>query len=205
MQGPNSEQAAKCWQPGGNGGSSGLLLLARSDHHHHLAAFKAGHRFDDSDLVNIRPDPLKQTHAELLMGHFAATKAQRDLDLVAFFQKAFHVAQLDGVVTIIGLRTKLDFLDLDDFLLGLGFGSAFLFLITELAIVHQPADRWCGIGGDFDQIDVGLFGHPPGLTQAEDAKLLVVLAQKPDFRGADFTVQTVGAFSSDACILRFNL
>jgi hypothetical protein len=46
------------------------------------------------------------------------TKAQRDLALVAFRQKALDIAHLDVVVTIIRTRAELDFLDFNDRLLG---------------------------------------------------------------------------------------
>ena len=64
-------------------------------------------------LIQIGANPLKQTHAKLLVGHFAPSKSHGDFGFVAFFKKANQIAQLDVVVAVIGTRTKLDFLDLN--------------------------------------------------------------------------------------------
>ncbi len=66
---------------------------------------------------------IEQIHTQFLVRNFTTTEAQRDLALVAISQKAADVAQFDVVVAIVGTRTELDFLDLDDRLLGLGFCS----------------------------------------------------------------------------------
>ena len=138
------------------------------------------------------------------MGHLATAEAQGDLHLVAVLQEADHVAQLDVVVAVVRLRAELHFLDLNDLLAGLGLGSTLLFLVAELAVVHQPADRRGGVGRDLDQVDIGLFGHAACLTQPEDTQLLVLYAQQANLGGVDFTVDAVVAFGSDADYLRMN-
>ncbi len=55
------------------------------------------------------------------MGDFTPAKTQSDLAFIAIRQKAADVAQFDVVVAIVRTRTELDFLDLDDRLLRLGF------------------------------------------------------------------------------------
>ena len=70
--------------------------------------------------LEIASHALEQPHAELLVRHLAAAEAQRDLGLVAFFEEADQVAQLDLVVALVGAGTELDFLDLDLLLLELG-------------------------------------------------------------------------------------
>src|SRR5690606_19393249 len=126
-----------------------------------------------------------------------APEAQRDLGLVAVFDEAAQIAQLDLVVAFIGPRPELDFLDLDDLLARARFLLAFLFLVLELAVVHQAADRRAGRGGDFNQIDVVLLGHGHGFGRADNAQLLAIHADQADFIDTDITVDAVFLFGCD--------
>ena len=101
-------------------------------------------------------------------------------------------------------RTELDFLDLDDRLLGLCFGSTLLFLVLELAIVHQAAHWGVRRRGDLHQIHVQLAGHAQGFHQAHNAQRLILWPGKTDFRGHDFTVQAVLALFTVATITKFS-
>ena len=88
---------------------------------------------DLSDRIEIGTDPLEQTHPELLVSHFTPAEPQGDLGFVTFVEEPHEIADLDVVVAVIGSGSELDFLDLDDLLLELGFVRLFLFLILELA------------------------------------------------------------------------
>jgi hypothetical protein len=63
------------------------------------------------------------------VGHFTTTETQGYLSLVAVFDETTQVAQLDLVIAFVGARTEFYFLDLNDFLLGLGFLLTLLFLL----------------------------------------------------------------------------
>src|SRR5690606_12103366 len=134
-------------------------FLAGRQHHYHLAAFELGHGLDQDQFAQIVAHSFEYAHTEFLVSHLAATKTQRDLCLVAILDETAQVAQFHLVVAFVGTRPELDFLDLDDLLAGTGFLLALLFLVLELAVVHQAADGGGGRGGDFDQIDVVLLGH----------------------------------------------
>src|SRR5262245_13772274 len=83
----------------------------------------------------------------------AAAEAQRHFALVAVLcNEAAQVAHLDVVVALVGAGAELHFLDLDDLLLALGLGCLFLFLVLELAVVHQPTYRRIRRGRDLDQV-----------------------------------------------------
>ena len=141
-----------------------FLLPLRRQHHDHLAPFELGHVLDHRHVGQLVADALQHAHADVLVGDLAAAVAQRDLALVAVFgDEAAQVAHLDRVVAFVGAGAELDFLDLDDLLLALGFGGLLLLLVLELAVVHQPAHRRVRRGCDLDQIDVQLAGHAQGL------------------------------------------
>jgi hypothetical protein len=131
------------------------------------------------------------------VGHFTAAEAQRDLGLVAFFQEALEIAQLDLVIAFVGRGTELDFLDLDDLLLGTGLGLTLLFLVLELAVVHQAADGRFGIGRDFHQIHVILLGKPERVGDLDDAELFPIQTYQTHLGDADFTVDAYALFSGD--------
>ncbi|CFO05466.1 Uncharacterised protein [Bordetella pertussis] len=131
------------------------------------------------------------------MGHFPATEAQRDLGLVSLFEEAAQVTQLDLVVALVGRRAEFDFLDLDDLLLRPGLGLAFLFLVLELTVIHQAANRGIGIGRDLDQVHVALLGKTERIGNLDDAQLFSVQAYQTHLGDADFTVDAYGFFSGD--------
>src|SRR5664280_231712 len=168
------------------------LLPLRRQHHDHLPPFELGHVLDHRDIGQLVANPLEQTHADILVGDLAAPVAQRDLALIAvFLDEATQVPHLDRVIALVGARAELDFLDFDDLLLRLGLGRTLLFLVLELAVVHQPADRRIGLSDDLDEIDVLLAGEPQGFGDRDDAQRFVLRSVEPDFRGQDFPVQPV--------------
>jgi hypothetical protein len=140
---------------------------------------------------------LKHTHSQLLVRHFAAAETQRDFGLVSVFDETAQVAQLDLVIAFIGAGAEFHLLDLDDLLLGTCFLLALLFLVLELAIIHQAADRRRCIGGNLDQIYFVLLGQAQRLGGLDHPKLLAVNADQTDFRYADFTVDAMRFFGCD--------
>ncbi len=86
------------------------------------------------------------------------------------------------VIGFLGAGTELDFLDLDVFLLLLGDAGFLGLLEPELAVIHDPADRWFAIGGDFHQIETRLFGQILGLPDGHDPGLLPVRVDNANLR-----------------------
>src|SRR5207342_1049662 len=138
--------------PSGSALTSASGLLLGRDHHHHLAAFQARPRLDDDVFAKIGLDALGHLLAQFLVAHLAATEADVDLDLVALFQEAAHVAQLDLVVALVGDGAELHFLDFDLLLLLLRSSGLLLHLELELAEVHDAAHRRIRVRLDFHEI-----------------------------------------------------
>ena len=93
------------------------------------------------------------------MRHFTTAEPQRDLHLVAIFQKLEHVTHFDVIVIGIGVRSELDLFDFDDLLLFARFGFALLGLVFEFAEIHDLAHGRVGIGRNLDQVQSSFFGH----------------------------------------------
>ena len=129
--------------------------------------------------------------AQFLVRHFAAAEAQRNLYLVACFEKPLQITEFDQVIALVCPWSEFDFLNLDLLLLTLG-GMAFLAQIEQkLAKVHHPADRRLGSGHDLDQIEfVGLCFKPRSFD-CNDSEVLSVRAYEAYLRTAYIPVDPV--------------
>ncbi len=95
-----------------------LLFLLRSEHHDHLAAFDLRWEgFDYCQFNQIVFHAVKHFHTDLLVGHLTTAETQRDLGLIAIFEKANQAAEFYLIVTFISTRAEFNFLNLDNFLL----------------------------------------------------------------------------------------
>ncbi len=158
------------------------------DHHDHLAAFHFGHAFDLADLFGVFRHPFQQFAAQILVRHFAATKAQGYLDLVAIAQKLDHVAHFDVIIMYIGIGAEFDFLNLDDLLLFARLALTFLLFIFELAEIHDLTNGRIGIGRDLDQVKPGLVGQFHAARRADNANIVSICSNKPNFGGRDASI-----------------
>ena len=122
------------------------------------------------------------------MRHFTAAEAQRNLRLVAVGEKTHKAAQLRLEVVLIRCRAELHFLDLHDLLLRLRFLGLLLLLITELAVIHQAADRRHRIGRNLDEINVRVLCHAKGFGRADNTDLGAIDAGQSDLRNSDLTI-----------------
>ena len=135
---------------------------------------------------------------------------KRRLDLVAFFDEPLNVVLLELVIVLVDLGPELDLLHLDDVLVPLRFARALLLLVLILPVVHDPADRGNGRGGDLHQVEPFLSGDCQGLRRRHDAELLTRVVNHADFTDANAfvdaepVVAAAGAIAieSDRSILR---
>lgn len=172
-------------------------FFTRRQHHDHLSAFHFGHGFDLAKFGKVVTHPLQHTHAKFLVGHFAAPESQGNLCFVTFFDETTQVAQLDLVVALVGTRTKLDFLDLNDFLLGARLLLALLLLVLELAVVHQATDGGFGMRCNFYQIDFIFFRKLNGVYQRDNAELFSVYSNKSHLWDVYFAIDAMRFIGCD--------
>lgn len=105
-----------------------LLFLLRSEHHDHLAAFDLRWEgFDYCQFNQIVFHAVKHFHTDLLVGHLTTAETQRDLGLIAIFEKANQAAEFYLIVTFISTGAEFNFLNTDNFLLLLLFLRDLLF------------------------------------------------------------------------------
>ena len=120
-------------------------------------------------------------------------KAHGHLDLVAFADEAVDRPHFDVVVVLVDVRPHLDFLDVDDLLLLARLALALLFLVLELAEVHDLADRRVRGGRDLDQVQAHGHGTLYGFCCGNDADVLARFVDQADAWLLDALVDTRSA------------
>lgn len=133
----------------------------------------------------------QHTHSQFLVCHFTTAEAQGHFHFVAIVDKTSKIAHFHVVVALVSTGSEFYFFDLYDFLPGARFLLTLLFLVTELAVVHQPADWWICIGGYFDQINVVIFGLLESISDFYHAELFAFQAYESHFGDTDFAVDAV--------------
>ena len=178
------------------------LLLSGRHHHDHLAPFHLRALLDRGDVVQVLLDALEQDPTELAVGHFTPAETDRDLGLVAVFEKTAQIAHLHLVIALFGTGAELDLFDLNLFLLLLcGLGLLGLFEL-ELAVVHDAADRRVRVGHDLDEIEARVQGRLLSFCVRYDADVLAFRVNQPNLGDTNVLVQACVFSSADASILQ---
>ena len=196
-----------CWMrqdrgPGGwrsRLGCSGVLLVwilgpfvsrQRTEHHRNALAEQFRRRVRVSVWRDLAEESLDLLKAQFRMGHFAAAKFQGDFHLNFVAEEINSMAQLNAEVVRINARAKLDFFDLVGVLVLLGFAILLRLLVAELPVVHDAAHRRIGIRRDFHQVHAVSAGEVDGVAQGKYAQLFSIDPDDPNFRGANFPVDS---------------
>jgi hypothetical protein len=135
-------------------------------------------------------DSIQEFHAEVLMRHFTAAKAQRHLHFVAFVEEPPHRAHLHVVVVTVDSRAHLDLFDLDDLLLFPRFRRFFLLFIFVFSVVHEFDYGRLGTGRNLDEIEAFFFSNGESVFYAELTKLFAICANQKYRTCDDFFVYT---------------
>src|SRR6185312_10501885 len=117
------------------------------------------------------------------MGHFSTAKTERDLDLVALFEKPPDGAKLHVIVMIIDAGPHLDLFQLDDFLVLARFGCFFLFLEFEFSKIKNFAYRRFGVRRNLYEIEADTLSAGKGIKFCDDADILSGLVDEAAFPG----------------------
>jgi len=111
----------------------------------------------------------------------ATLKKYNDLGLVPRFNKANNMLQLEIKVMLIRIGSELDFLQVDDLLIFLGFVRAFALAVLEFPEVHDPANRRSGLRRHFHKIEVSFLSHVDRFFGEKCSHLLSVVTDDTDF------------------------
>jgi hypothetical protein len=117
------------------------------------------------------------------------------------WRKAHEVTQLDLVIALVGAGAKLHFLDDDLLLFELRFVPLLALTVLELSVIHDAAHRRHRRRCNFDQIELGLFGHLVGAGETDHPDLFTARADQANFGCGDLAVDPGFLFLSYATLL----
>jgi len=121
-----------------------------------------------------------------------ALETQLDSDFHVVFQEFDGVIEFRLEIVRIDIRAELKLLHAPA--CGLVAFVGFGFLVEELAVVDDAADRGRRVGGDFDEIELPVSGQFERGIKRHDAELLLGIVYDSDFPGADFAVSAMKRF-----------
>src|SRR5262249_28824148 len=133
-------------------------------------------------LEDLVDDPL----ALLDVLQFAAAEQHVDQDLVVVLEELAGLVDLGLDVVVAGLGADADLFQL--LLMDLVLAALARLLVTQLAVVEDLAHRRGLVGGDLDEVEVGLAGHVERLRRRHDAQLFAVGADQAHRTDADLLV-----------------
>ena len=95
---------------------------------------------------------------------------------------------LDSEIVVIDMGTELELLDLPCTLVLFHGVGLLALLVLELPVIHELADGRLGVGRNFDKVEARFFGFLDRNDCGDDAKLLAICADQPDFLCLDLIV-----------------
>ncbi|MGF7007734.1 hypothetical protein J2X50_003330 [Aminobacter sp. BE322] len=102
----------------------------------------------------------------------------------------------------VDVRAHLDLLDLDDPLVLARFGRLLLVGVFQLAEVEDLDDGRRGVGGDFDEVEAGLFGSQERFVDGDVAAVLAVGVDELDPGNPDVAVGARAVLGGRGCFKR---
>jgi hypothetical protein len=128
---------------------------------------------------------IEQAPTNIGMGHLATTEQNGQFDLIAAIKELCRLTPLGFQIVIIDLRSDPDFLELNHVLVLPRFPFLPALFIPEFPIVHEPADGRDGVWRDLDEVKTSLASHLQGFKGRNDADLLALVVDQPDFSDAN--------------------
>jgi hypothetical protein len=155
-------------------------------------AFHFGARLKHGLVVEKTRKLFKGLPAQNQVLEFSSAIKDRNFGLVALFEELQGGLGFVFEVVDIGFGAQLHLfhLNVNLFLFSnLGF---LLFLVLELAVVHDLTDRWIRARGNHHEVESESFGEVPRLASVEDAELFAVFADHTNIRSSDLAIDEVG-------------
>jgi len=149
--------------------------------HRHVAPIEPWHLLYHARLLEVRRNPVHNSLGDILVRNLASPEHHRHFGFVPFVQKLADALDFEFVVMRLDLRPELDLFDRRNSLVLAGFGTLFLLLILELAVVHDAAHGRSRLRRNLHEVEAGLDGLGKRQLRRHDAQLVSVGADDPDF------------------------
>jgi hypothetical protein len=184
IKGARDQKLGLC-RRGGIRSGLGRVFTSGGENGMQDGSLHAGHELDHAGSANVLNQTVNDLIPEIAVGHLASSETQACLHLVALGEKADSLILFGLVIVLVHRNRELDFLDRNHLLALSSSAFALLFLIQKTAIVLNPANRWDGGGGNFNQVEATFAGNTESLKGLENAKLFAVFVDDADFARAN--------------------
>jgi hypothetical protein len=158
-----------------------FLFPNGSQNHNQSAPFLLGRRLDHRNFFDVGDDSVEKFEAIFPVYNFPAFKKDNDLGLVARFNEPGDMLQLKGIIMLIGVGTKLDLFEVNDFLILFSFVCFFALTVFEFAKIHDPANGRIGRWRHFHKVQIIFLGHVDGILSEKNSHLFSVIADHGNF------------------------
>ena len=165
-----------------------FVARERADHDIDGASIELGLKIRVTVSGDVGEEFFNNLEPDVGVLHFAAAELERDFDFHVLTEEPNGMIDFNAEVVRVDFRTKLDLFDLGGVLVLFGFLVALSLFVAKLAVIDQPTDRWGGVGSDLDQVNAIGARHGERVAEGQDAELLAVDANDPDFAGTNFPV-----------------
>ena len=151
-----------------------------------MVALKSGVRLYLVFPGEALDDLVKDLHAQLRADDLTPPKIHYDLCLVAVFDKAVDIPDLELKIVLVDLGSDLHLFEV----YGLLLGVLLMQLVFVFAEIKDLAYRRHRRGRNLNKIKLPLFGNVKCLADRHDAKLATVAVNDPDLLGPDLLVHS---------------
>ena len=158
-----------------------MFLNFRRYNHKQLTAIYPWRDLNHSYICQFRGKLLNYCPSDILVRNFTTTEYQRHLSLVTFFKESTNMLNFEIEVMIIGFRPDLYLFNLHLNLFFLCFLLFLTLLILELAVIHDPANRWSCRRRHLNQIKLACFSSLQRLAQRQNSQLLTIVCYNTYF------------------------
>lgn len=123
------------------------------------------------------------------MLNLASTKTKRNLHLISAAKEATGMILLGFHIMLFDTDTELNFFDGNDLLILTGFLLAFCLFKAILAVIHDLAHGWIGLGGDLYKIKPFFIGDLLSVASRLNSQLGPVGINKSNLSISNFFVE----------------
>ena len=124
----------------------------------HVAPFNTSRFLDYAEISHAPEGFFDDPVADVSVDYFAPPEHHNDFHLVTIFKETKDVFNLEVEIVVVRAGPELDLFDYDIFLFRPGSLLPLGLHELVLAIVHDPADRWIGGGGNLYKIQTLISG-----------------------------------------------
>lgn len=165
------------------------LFLDRSKNRRHPSTFHPGFLVNFCDIREFFQKTPQEIHSVVFIDDVPAPKLYVCSHFITVKKKFTRVFCLEIKIVDVRVRAESDFLQLDIVGFLPSFFFFFLLFVPEFSVIHDLADRWIGVRGDFNEIKVSFICKFDSVFEAVNAVFTSGIDDTNIF-GTDLVVNT---------------